>query len=56
MIYYALGALACFLAAIYVYREDLAHFVGASNVERESEARAQEQMNARLSDQKAIKG
>jgi hypothetical protein len=54
MTYYLLGALVCLAATIYVYREDLAHFVGASSVEQEAEARASAQMNARLADQKTV--
>jgi hypothetical protein len=41
-------ALGCFIAAVLVYRKDLAHLIGASSVEQEAEARATEQMNARL--------
>lgn len=49
---YLLLALVCFAATIYVYRDDLVHFVGLSEAKQDAESRAVEQMNARLSDHK----
>lgn len=52
---YILLALVALAGAIYACSDDIVHFLGTKDAEQKAEARAIDQMNGRLADQKTIK-